>query len=44
MLKSGQITALAPAGVHSIPAVTTPQSERFLKPGLLQRAWFADQV
>jgi transposase len=44
MIKSGQIAALAQAGFHYITALTKPQIERFLKHGVLQLAWFADQV
>jgi len=44
MLKSGQITALAQAGFHYITALTKPQIERFLKHGIFQLAWLADQV
>ena len=44
MIKSGQIAALAQAGFHYITALTKPQIERFLKQGVFQLAWFADQV
>jgi hypothetical protein len=44
MIKSGQIAALAQAGFHYITALTKPQIDRFLKQGLFQLAWFADQV
>jgi Transposase DDE domain len=44
MIKSGQIAALAQAGFHYITALTKPQIERFLKHGVFQLAWFADQV
>jgi hypothetical protein len=44
MIKSGQITALAQAGFHYITALTKPQIDRFLKQGLWQLVWFADQV
>ena len=44
MIKSGQIAALAQAGFHCITALTKPQIERFLKHGIFQLVWFADQV
>jgi Transposase DDE domain len=44
MIKSGQIAALAQAGFYDITALTKPQIERFLKHGVFQLAWFADQV
>jgi hypothetical protein len=44
MIKSGQIAALAQVGFHYITALTKPQIERFLKHGVFQLAWFADQV
>ena len=44
MIKSGQIAALAQAGFHYITALTKPQIERFLKHGVFQLVWFADQV
>ena len=44
MIKSGQIAALAQAGFHYITALTKPQIERFLKHGVFQLTWFADQV
>lgn len=44
MIKSGQIAALAQAGFHYITALTKPQIKRFLKHGVFQLAWFADQV
>jgi len=43
-IKSGQMAALARAGLHSITAVTTPQRERLLKAGVLQLGLLTAQV